>query len=128
MKCDYLILKCRQLDVTHHNIWSRSVEVTEQILHHDDENQDNCSQLSALNLAHNLFTGMPVALPCLAVNLTRLNLSYNRCVILSHIIMCLTHGCHAVVINGVQQLVNWNQATFMFLASNRIVSNTHVLD
>jgi hypothetical protein len=69
------------LDITHHNIWSRSVEVTEQILHRDDENEDNRSQLSALNLAHNQFTGVPVALPCLAVNLTRLNLSYNRCVI-----------------------------------------------
>jgi hypothetical protein len=122
MKCDYLILKCRQLDVTHHNIWSRSVEVTEQILHHGDENQDNCSQLSALNLAHNQFTSMPVALPCLAVNLTRLNLSYNRCVILCHIIMYHTHGYHAVFITGVQQLVNWSQVTFMFIANNRILS------
>ncbi|XP_067008597.2 leucine-rich repeat serine/threonine-protein kinase 1 [Anabrus simplex] len=67
----------QHLDITHHNIWSRNVEVTEQILHNDDENQDNCSQLSALNLAHNQFNSIPPALPCLAVNLTRLNLSYN---------------------------------------------------
>ncbi|KAJ4452048.1 hypothetical protein ANN_03564 [Periplaneta americana] len=75
----------QQLDIMHHNIWSRSVEVTEQILHHDDENEDNCSQLSALNLAHNQFTSVPVALPCLAVNLTRLNLSYNSLRSMSHI-------------------------------------------
>ncbi|XP_021920937.1 leucine-rich repeat serine/threonine-protein kinase 1 isoform X3 [Zootermopsis nevadensis] len=75
----------QQLDVTHHNIWSRSVEVTEQILHHDDENEGNCSQLSALNLAHNQFTSVPVALSCLAVNLTRLNLSYNSLRSMSHI-------------------------------------------
>ncbi|PNF32771.1 hypothetical protein B7P43_G04485, partial [Cryptotermes secundus] len=75
----------QQLDITHHNIWSRNVEVTEQIMHHDDENEDNCSQLSALNLAHNQFTSVPVALPCLAVNLTRLNLSYNSLRSMSHI-------------------------------------------
>ncbi|KAJ9598231.1 hypothetical protein L9F63_011052, partial [Diploptera punctata] len=75
----------QQLDITHHNIWSRNVEVTEQILHHDDENEDNCSQLSALNLAHNQFTSIPPSLPCLAVNLTRLNLSYNSLRSMSHI-------------------------------------------
>ncbi|XP_049858112.1 leucine-rich repeat serine/threonine-protein kinase 1 isoform X1 [Schistocerca gregaria] len=73
------------LDVSHHNIWSRSVEVTEQIMHTDEEHDENCSKLSALNLAHNLFTGVPIALPCLAVNLTRLNLSYNSLRSMSHI-------------------------------------------
>nr|CAD7202602.1 unnamed protein product [Timema douglasi] len=75
----------RAVDLTHHNIWSRNVEVTEQILHNDENNQDNCSKLSSLNLAHNQFTSIPVALPCLAVNLTRLNMSYNSLRSMSHI-------------------------------------------
>ncbi|KAE8744037.1 hypothetical protein FOCC_FOCC009321 [Frankliniella occidentalis] len=68
----------RQRDLAHHNLWSRGhgVEVTEQILLSECD-QEGCSQLSALNLAHNQFTSIPAALPCLAVNLTRLNLAYN---------------------------------------------------
>ncbi|RZF34102.1 hypothetical protein LSTR_LSTR009743, partial [Laodelphax striatellus] len=63
--------------LSHHNVWSRSVEVTEQILHPEHDASEDCSQLSSLNLAHNQFTSVPVVLSCLAVNLTRLNLSYN---------------------------------------------------
>lgn len=68
----------RQRDLAHHNLWSRGhgVEVTEQILLSEGD-QEGCSQLSALNLAHNQFASIPAALPCLAVNLTRLNLAYN---------------------------------------------------
>lgn len=68
----------RQRDLVHHNLWSRGhgVEVTEQILLNEDD-QEGCSQLSSLNLAHNQFASIPAALPCLAVNLTRLNLAYN---------------------------------------------------
>lgn len=74
-----LINQCfRHLDLKHLNVWSRNVEVNDQILHSDGDNSENCSQLSALNLAHNAFSCIPVALPCLAVNLTRLNLSYNK--------------------------------------------------
>ncbi|KAK7861679.1 hypothetical protein R5R35_005355 [Gryllus longicercus] len=75
----------QHLDIQHHNIWSRNVEVTEQIPHADGEGQENCSQLSSLNLAHNQFSCVPPALPCLAVNLTRLNLSYNSLRSMSHI-------------------------------------------
>ncbi|XP_075215251.1 leucine-rich repeat kinase [Lycorma delicatula] len=71
--------------LTHHNVWSRSVEVTEQILHPDRDNCEDCSQLSSLNLAHNQFTSIPTVLSCLAVNLTRLNLSYNSLRTMSHI-------------------------------------------
>ncbi|KAJ1529280.1 hypothetical protein ONE63_006078 [Megalurothrips usitatus] len=69
----------RQRDLAHHNLWSRGhgVEVTEQILLNEGD-QEGCSQLSALNLAHNQFASIPAALPCLAVNLTRLNLAYNN--------------------------------------------------
>ena len=43
------------------------------------------SQLSSLNLAHNLFTNVPVMLPCLSVNLTRLNMAFNSLRSMSHI-------------------------------------------
>ncbi|KAJ8942684.1 hypothetical protein NQ314_010008 [Rhamnusium bicolor] len=74
-----------QMDLTKHHIWSKNVEVTEQILHNDDSVSEQSSQLSALNLAHNLFTSIPVVLPCLAVNLTRLNMAFNSLRSMSHI-------------------------------------------
>lgn len=69
---------CRLLDLTQHNVWSRSVQVMEQISNSDEDNDQDCSHLSALNLAHNQFTAIPTVLSCLAVNLTRLNMAYNR--------------------------------------------------
>lgn len=42
-------------------------------------------QLTYLNLANNLFTSIPLALPCLAVNLTRLNMSYNSLRSMGHV-------------------------------------------
>lgn len=74
-----------QIELTKHHIWSKNVEVTEQILHNDDSLCEHSSQLSSLNLAHNLFTSIPVVLPCLAVNLTRLNMSFNSLRSMSHI-------------------------------------------
>lgn len=76
---------CRQIDINKHHIWSKSVEVTEQILHNDASITEQSSQLSSLNLAHNLFTSIPVVLPCLAVNLTRLNMAFNSLRSMSHI-------------------------------------------
>ncbi|CAH0558750.1 unnamed protein product [Brassicogethes aeneus] len=75
----------RQMELSKHHIWSKSVEVTEQILHNDESVSEKSSQLSALNLAHNLFTSIPVVLPCLAVNLTRLNMAFNTLRSMSHI-------------------------------------------
>nr|XP_018906420.1 PREDICTED: leucine-rich repeat serine/threonine-protein kinase 1 isoform X2 [Bemisia tabaci] len=68
------------LDLIHHTLWVQNIEITEQIIHTEDENssQENSSQLSALNLSHNQFTSIPPVLPCLAVNLTRLNMAYNN--------------------------------------------------
>ncbi|KRT85722.1 Ankyrin repeat-containing protein [Oryctes borbonicus] len=74
-----------QLDVNKHHIWCKSIDVTEQILHSDESVTEKSSQLSALNLAHNLFTSIPVVLPCLAVNLTRLNMAFNSLRSMSHI-------------------------------------------
>lgn len=70
----------RLLELQHHNEWSETVEISEQILHVEEHENcaENCSQLSSLNLAHNQFTAIPVVLSCLAVNLTRLNMAYNR--------------------------------------------------
>lgn len=73
------------MDLSKHHIWSKSVEVTEQILHNDETTTEQSSHLSALNLAHNLFTSIPVVLPCLAVNLTRLNMAFNSLRSMSHI-------------------------------------------
>lgn len=73
------------MELNKHHIWNKSVEVTEQILHRDETVSELCSQLSSLNLAHNLFTSIPVVLPCLAVNLTRLNMAFNSLRSMSHI-------------------------------------------
>lgn len=73
------------MELNKHHIWSKSVEVTEQIMHNDDSVTEQSSQLSSLNLAHNLFASIPVVLPCLAVNLTRLNMSFNSLRSMSHI-------------------------------------------
>lgn len=85
-----------QLEPERHHLWCRNVEVTEQILHATDEEDAECvetteggtrrvSQLSSLNLAHNMFTSVPAPLSCLAVNLTRLNMSFNNLRSMSHI-------------------------------------------
>lgn len=79
------IYVCRQLQPNKHHLWCKNVEVTEQILHSDDTMMEHASQLSSLNLAHNLFTSIPVPLPCLAVNLTRLNMAFNSLRSMSHI-------------------------------------------
>lgn len=78
--CVIKILFNRLLDLQHHNEWSESLDISEQILHVEEHENgsENCSQLSSLNLAHNQFTAIPVVLSCLAVNLTRLNLAYNK--------------------------------------------------
>ncbi|KAG8262242.1 hypothetical protein J6590_056305 [Homalodisca vitripennis] len=73
------------LDLTQHNLWSRSVQVMEQISSNDEDNSHDCSHLSALNLAHNQFTAIPNTLSCLAVNLTRLNMAYNSLRSMGHI-------------------------------------------
>ncbi|XP_053678911.1 leucine-rich repeat serine/threonine-protein kinase 1 [Anopheles nili] len=74
------------LELVKHHIWARSLEVTEQELRLADSRHDSAlSQLSSLNLANNLFTSIPLALPCLAVNLTRLNMSYNSLRSMGHV-------------------------------------------
>lgn len=74
------------LELVRHHIWARSLEVTEQELRLADARHDSAlSQLSSLNLANNLFTSIPLALPCLAVNLTRLNMSYNSLRSMGHV-------------------------------------------
>lgn len=75
-----------KVELMRHNVWSKSLEVTDQELRLPDAKLDlTVSQLSSLNLANNLFTSIPLALPCLAVNLTRLNMSYNSLRSMGHI-------------------------------------------
>lgn len=75
-----------KIELMRHNVWSKSLEVTDQELRLPDaKNDQSLSQLSTLNLANNLFTSIPLALPCLAVNLTRLNMSYNSLRSMGHI-------------------------------------------
>jgi Leucine-rich repeat (LRR) protein len=74
------------LELIRHNIWSKSLEVTDQEMQLTDAKNDNSvSQMSSLNLANNLFTSIPLALPCLGVNLTRLNISYNSLRSMGHV-------------------------------------------
>lgn len=63
-------------ELRHVNVWGSSVEITEQIV--VNECQQNCSRLTSLNLAHNPIDSVPPVLACLALNLTRLNMSYNK--------------------------------------------------
>lgn len=80
-KCDNSNSICSNLvskELSHNNMWSHSVEINDNILDDDENNKDSQSQLTNLNLAHNSFERIPTGLSCLAINLARLNLSYNR--------------------------------------------------
>ncbi|XP_055684527.1 leucine-rich repeat serine/threonine-protein kinase 1 isoform X1 [Lutzomyia longipalpis] len=75
-----------QVDLVRHHIWSKSLEVTDQEVRLTDiRNDENISQLTSLNLSNNLFTSIPLALPCLAINLTRLSMSYNSLRSMGHV-------------------------------------------
>lgn len=63
-------------ELKHANIWNSAVNITERIV--TEECEKNCSQLTSLNLAHNSFDSVPPMLACIAVNLLKLNMSYNR--------------------------------------------------
>uniref|UniRef100_T1HIN4 non-specific serine/threonine protein kinase n=1 Tax=Rhodnius prolixus TaxID=13249 RepID=T1HIN4_RHOPR len=75
----------KQYELQHTNLWSKNVEVTEHTVLNEDDVDSQLCQITSLNLAHNQFSSVPPILPCLAVNLTRLNLSYNRLRSMSHI-------------------------------------------
>ncbi|XP_032596558.1 leucine-rich repeat serine/threonine-protein kinase 1 isoform X2 [Drosophila grimshawi] len=87
---------CQQT-LTHRNLWSTALDITdndmkwqqdqeqEQALADGKKPPHGASQLSSLNIANNLFTSIPAALPCLAVNLTRLNMSYNSLRSMGHV-------------------------------------------
>lgn len=75
----------QQYELEHKNLWNKNVEVIEHSVVNDGDNDSQFCQITWLNLAHNQFTSVPPLLPCLAVNLSRLNLSYNRLRSMSHI-------------------------------------------
>ncbi|XP_017885653.1 leucine-rich repeat serine/threonine-protein kinase 1 [Ceratina calcarata] len=72
----------RIIEISRPHVWTKSIQVSEKI---DDIEINTKSMLVSLNLAHNLFNSIPVALPCLAVNLVRLNMAYNSLRSMSHI-------------------------------------------
>ena len=59
-------------------MWSRNVDISDTLPTDLDTAGHSSSQLFHLNLAHNNFSSVPVSLACLAVNLSRLNLSFNK--------------------------------------------------
>ncbi|XP_037942769.1 leucine-rich repeat serine/threonine-protein kinase 1 isoform X2 [Teleopsis dalmanni] len=72
--------------VLHRNIWCSSLDIIDNDLKWNESKQeDGASQLNSINIANNLFTSIPVALPCLAVSLTRLNMSYNNLRSMGHV-------------------------------------------
>lgn len=72
--------------LVHRNIWSSNLEITDNDMKwNESKKEEGVSQLNSLNIANNLFTSIPAALPCLAVNLTRLNMSYNSLRSMGHV-------------------------------------------
>ncbi|XP_054091980.1 leucine-rich repeat serine/threonine-protein kinase 1 isoform X2 [Zeugodacus cucurbitae] len=70
----------------HRNIWSNSLEITDnEMKWNKSKQEEGFSKLNSLNIANNLFTSIPVVLPCLAANLTRLNISYNSLRSMGHV-------------------------------------------
>ncbi|KAG7189414.1 hypothetical protein KM043_017118 [Ampulex compressa] len=77
------IANAQVVEMNRPHVWTGSVQVSEKIS--DDTEGGARSILTSLNLAHNLFNSIPVALPCLAVSLVRLNMAYNSLRSMSHI-------------------------------------------
>lgn len=74
----------RKNELLHQNVWSRSLEIVDRDANHLTEQRDSTA-LRNLNLSNNLFTSIPAALPCLAENLSRLNMSYNSLRSMGHV-------------------------------------------
>lgn len=64
--------------LVHDSLWSHTVDINETLPADMDDMPQSCSQLVHLNLAHNNFSSVPVSLACIAVNLVRLNMSFNK--------------------------------------------------
>ncbi|XP_036345648.1 leucine-rich repeat serine/threonine-protein kinase 1 [Rhagoletis pomonella] len=70
----------------HRNVWANSLDITDNDMKwNKPKKEEGVSKLNSLNIANNLFTSIPVVLPCLAVNLTRLNMSYNSLRSMGHV-------------------------------------------
>ncbi|KAI4476963.1 hypothetical protein M0804_013143 [Polistes exclamans] len=77
------IANAQIIEMERPHFWTGSIQVSEKVS--DDTETGVRSLLGSLNLAHNLFNSIPVALPCLAVSLVRLNMAYNSLRSMSHI-------------------------------------------
>lgn len=63
--------------IVHHNLFSCQVILAKASYHEEELQRSQSCPLSLLNLSHNGFTSIPKVLSCVAINLSRLNLSYN---------------------------------------------------
>ena len=74
------------------SFWRGKVNVNENIISEDDADLQPCTQLTQLNLAHNNFSEVPSSLACLAFNLSRLNLSFNKYSVIFEFIKISIHS------------------------------------
>lgn len=81
---DLNLFGCSKNELIHQNIWSKSLEIVDRDTTQFSELRGS-SALRNLNLSNNLFTSIPPALPCLAENLSRLNMSYNSLRSMGHV-------------------------------------------
>lgn len=74
----------RKNELIHQNVWLKSLEIVDRDANHLTDQRES-SALRNLNLSNNLFTSIPPALPCLAEDLSRLNMSYNNLRSMGHV-------------------------------------------
>uniref|UniRef100_T1K991 non-specific serine/threonine protein kinase n=1 Tax=Tetranychus urticae TaxID=32264 RepID=T1K991_TETUR len=67
-----------QRSIKHVNLWNDDVHIVTDTLPEESAEVIKQCKLNNLNLSHNSFFEIPENLACLAVNLSRLNLSYNN--------------------------------------------------
>ena len=82
-------------DLKHHSLWSTNVEIRDKTYFVESSATFEASgggstgtqkqNLQVLSLAHNAFSVVPRSLSCLAPQLTRLNLSYNKLTKMGHL-------------------------------------------
>lgn len=81
-------------DLKHHSLWSTNVEIRDKTYFVEPPDSQGGSQsgngaqkqsLQVLSLAHNAFSVVPRSLSCLAPQLTRLNLSFNKLTKMGHL-------------------------------------------
>ncbi|RXG51538.1 Leucine-rich repeat serine/threonine-protein kinase 1 [Armadillidium vulgare] len=68
-----IVTCCRTRELTHHSLWSSSVQVQESFSPAEGNECGTHSQLQSLNLSHNSFSCVPQGLACLACQIRKQN-------------------------------------------------------